>query len=84
MGSNPGLRRSPRVGYGNQIQYSCLENSINRGARQATVQGVAESDTTEHTLTTQNLGHIMLLGSECGYYKSHLRCNFTKTSFGKD
>ena len=43
-----------------------------------------ESDTIEHTLTTQNLGHIMLLGSECGCYKSHLCCNFTKTSFSKD
>ena len=33
MGLIPGSRRSPRVGYGNQYQYSCLENSINRGAR---------------------------------------------------
>ena len=32
---------------GNTHQYSCLENSMGRGARQATVHGVAELDTTE-------------------------------------
>ena len=35
----PGLGRSPGVGNGNLLQYSCLENSINRGAWQATVLG---------------------------------------------
>ena len=43
---NPGLGRSPGVGNGNQLQYSCLENFIDRGARQAEVYGVTESDTT--------------------------------------
>ena len=43
----PGLGRSPRGGNGNPLQYSCLENPVDRGARQATVHGVAESDTTE-------------------------------------
>ena len=43
---NPGLGRSPGVGNGNQLQYSCLENFIDRGARQAEVYGVIESDTT--------------------------------------
>ena len=28
----PGLRRSPGVGNGNPLQYSCLENSMDRGA----------------------------------------------------
>ena len=32
LGLIPGLRRSPRVGNGNPIQYSCLENSMDRGA----------------------------------------------------
>ena len=41
-GSIPGLGRSPRGGNGNPIQYSCLENSIDRGAWQATVRGVTE------------------------------------------
>ena len=43
MGSVPRLGRSPRVGNGNPLQYSCLENSMNRGPRQDTVHGVAKS-----------------------------------------
>ena len=35
--------RSPGVGNGNPLQYSCLENPLNRGARWVTVHGVAES-----------------------------------------
>ena len=50
-GSTPGLGRSPGVGKGNPLQYSWLENSTDRGAWQATVHGVAESDTTGHTHT---------------------------------
>ena len=42
----PGLGRSPGEGNGNPLQYSCLENPMDRGAWQATVHGVAESDMT--------------------------------------
>ena len=42
-GSIPGLGRSSGVGNGNPLQYSCLENSVDRGAWWATVHGVAES-----------------------------------------
>ena len=41
----PGLGRSPGVGNGNLLQYSCLESSMDRGARLATVQGAAKSQT---------------------------------------
>ena len=37
-----GLGRSPRRGNGNPLQYSCLENSMDRGAWRATVHGVAK------------------------------------------
>jgi len=43
IGSVPGLGRSPGVGNGNPLQYSCLENPKDRGAWQATVHGVAKS-----------------------------------------
>ena len=43
QGSIPGLGRSPGGGHGNPLQYSCLENSVDRGAWQATVHRVAES-----------------------------------------
>ena len=53
LGSIPGLGRSPGEGNGNPLQYSCLENSIDRGVWKATVHGLAESDTTE-PLTLSN------------------------------
>ena len=53
--SIPGLGRSPGVGNVNRLQYSYLENSIDRGAWGATVHGVAESDMTEQ-LSSQKWG----------------------------
>ena len=47
----PGLGRYPAVGNGNPLQYSCLENPIDRGVWWVTVHGVTESDMTEHTCT---------------------------------
>ena len=44
-GSITGLGRSSEGGNGNPLQYSCLENSRDRGAWQATVHGVAKSQT---------------------------------------
>ena len=43
LGWIPGLGRSPGGGNGNLLQYSCLQNPMNRGAWQATVYGVAKS-----------------------------------------
>ena len=45
LGSTPGLGRSPGGGHGNPLQYSCLENPMDRGAQQATVHRVAQSQT---------------------------------------
>ena len=45
-GSVPGFGRSSGGGHGNPLQYSCLENPMDRGAWQATAHGVAESDMT--------------------------------------
>ena len=45
LGSVPGLGRSPGRGHGNPLQYSCLENPMDRGAWWATVHGVTKSQT---------------------------------------
>ena len=45
LGWIPGLGRFPGGGNGNPFQYTCLENFIDRGAWQATVHGVARSQT---------------------------------------
>ena len=44
-GSIPGSGRSPEVGNGNPLQYSCLENPMDRGPWQATAYGVTKSRT---------------------------------------
>ena len=45
LGSIPGSGRSPGEGKGYPLQYSCLENSMDRGAWWVTVHGVSESQT---------------------------------------
>ena len=45
MGSIPGLGRSPGGGYGNPLQYSCLENSVDSGTWRATVHGITKRGT---------------------------------------
>ena len=50
--SIPGLGRSPGEGNGNPLQYSCLENPVNRGAWQATVHRVKELDMTFFTFSS--------------------------------
>ena len=49
VGSIPGWGRSPGGGHSSPLQYSCLENPVDRGAWWATVHRVAESDMTEAT-----------------------------------
>ena len=48
----PGLGRAPGEGHGNPLQYSCLENPMERGASRATVHGVAKSWTHLKCLST--------------------------------
>ena len=45
VGLIPGSGRSPGGGHGNPLQYSCLENPMDRGAWRATVYRVAKSQT---------------------------------------
>ena len=65
MGSIPGLARSPGVGSGNPLQYSCLGNPIGRGPggyclRDLWIQSMRtqkDSDMTEHTYTSLHKPH---------------------------
>ena len=59
-GSIPGSGRSLGEGHGNPLQYSCLENPMGRGAWQATVHRVAESDMTEKLTHTHTYTHVLL------------------------
>ena len=53
LGLIPGLGRSPGEGNGNPLQYSCLENPMDRGAWQDTVHRVTG---VEHNLATKERG----------------------------
>ena len=57
MGSISGSGQFSGEGNGNPLQYSCMENSMDRGAWWAIVPGVAESDTIEHSQKTQVITH---------------------------
>ena len=52
-GSTPGLGRSLGGGHGNPLQYSCLENPMDRGAQWAAVHGVAKNQIQSNMHTQQ-------------------------------
>ena len=54
-GSIPEPGKSSGGGHGNPLHYACLENSMDRGAWQATVHGIAELDRTEWLSTLRLL-----------------------------
>ena len=63
-GSIPGLGRSSGEGHGNTLQYSCLENPLDRGAWSAAVHGVARSRTrlkrlNMHTCIGEGNGNLL-------------------------
>ena len=63
MGSIPELGRSPGGGHGNPLQYSCLENPMDRGAWRATVHGITQSQTlTLVSVLMSDLAHIVMKG----------------------
>ena len=55
VGSVPGWGRFPGGGHGNSLQYSCLENPMDRGAWQDTVYRVTQSKTRLMELSTQGV-----------------------------
>ena len=67
IGLIPGSGRSPGGGHGNPLQYSCLENPMDRGAWRAAVHGVAKSWTRLSnliTITTNKGGDTSLVDGE--------------------
>ena len=58
--SIPGSGRSPRAGNGNSLQYSCLENPMDRGVWRATVHGVSRVG---HDLVTKRPPMLQWVGS---------------------
>ena len=58
MGSIPGVGKSPGGKHGNPLQYSCLENHMDRGAWWATIHRVAKNQTQLKQLSTHTQAHL--------------------------
>ena len=56
-GSILGSGRSPGEGHGNPLQYSCLENPMDRGPLKATVHGVTKESDTTYQLNKKSNSH---------------------------
>ena len=73
MGLNLGSGRSPWRGHGNSLQYSCLENPIDRGALQTIVHRVAKSWTQLKQLSTHKHSRLDAVSRPLKYVKVFLR-----------
>ena len=69
-GSIPGSGRSPRGGYGNPLQYYRLENPMDRGAWQATVKRVKNSQTRLRDLHTHEHTETYIFRAQNQWFKS--------------
>ena len=85
LGSIPGVRRSPGAGHRNPLQYSCLENSMDRGDWQATIHGVAKSQTQLGNSAQHSTGlvkHIIFKLQSLGpFLKNNIFYLFSKIRF---
>ena len=77
-GSIPGLGRSPGGGNGNPLQYSCLENPMDRGAWRATVHRVVKSQVqlSVHTQTHTHTGRDRDCRNKGDKTFTHMRSSF--------
>ena len=57
--SIPGSRRTPGGGNGTPLQYTCLENSMDRGVWWATVYKVRKANVTEHANTLEKANNLI-------------------------
>ena len=81
-GSIPGSGRSPEGGHGNPLQYSCLENAMDRGVWWATVHGVAKSRTHLKQLSLQAHVYVWLIHF-AGQHKLTQHCKAIISQFKK-
>ena len=77
-----GQEDSPGVGNGNPFQYSCLENSMDRGAWWATVRGVAKSGVTERLILKVQLPETAFFYQKdmFAWHRKHLVTNHLLTN----
>ena len=76
VGLIPRWRRSPGRGYGNPLQYSCLENPMYRGAWQATIHRVSKTQTQLRQLSTHQQRNKIIYMPTKHVSKATLKLNF--------